>query len=215
MALDNKQTRLTAIYKQLYQYRHLLKGAPPLTIDLDVSPDSQISDGFSRLNEELNNVIGFLLGLPGSSLAIKTMIEALNKHYKKDDFWRYLLLDFIEIKQETEEENIAMEKKSMQDEGLDLYAKLREFQKRRKEIVDSFSEKMAAEKFPLDTRRLFKNYLNMADLDKEEAWRVLCTNPAFFSPLIVEDEKGKRLFSIKEAKEMNKKIGAFIQKLRA
>ena len=104
MALDNKQTRLTAIYKQLYQYRHLLKGAPPLTIDLDTLSDSQISDGFSQLNEELNNVIGFLLGLHGSSLPIKTMIDAVNKHYKKDDFWRSLLLDFIEIKQEIEEE---------------------------------------------------------------------------------------------------------------
>ena len=143
------------------------------------------------------------------------MIEAVNKHYKQDDFWRNLLLDYIEIRQEQEEQKIATEKKTMQEDGLSLYAKLREFQKRRKEIIDSFASKMAAEKFPVDATRLFKNYLNMADLDSEEAWRVLCTNPAFFSPLIVEDKNGKRVLSINEAKEINKKMGAFIRKMKA
>ena len=215
MELNNLQLRLIGIYKQLYQYKHLLKGAPVLSLDLNNVPDSNLENVYVQVDMELQAVTAYLMGLRGKSLPVMTMIEAVNKHYQKDDFWRALLLDYIDIRQTEEEEKIETEKKAMQQDGLSLYAKLREFQKRRKEIINSFATKIAAEKFPVDATRLFKNYLNMADLDSEEAWRVLCTNPAFFSPLIVTDEKGKRILSVNEAKEINKKMGAFIRKMKA
>ena len=55
----------------------------------------------------------------------------------------------------------------------------------------------------------------MADLDAKKAWDVLIENPAFFSPIIVEDENGKRILSIADAKDINKKIGAFAKKIKA
>ena len=215
MELNDIQTRIINVYKSLFQYRHLLKGAPVLSVDLANMSDSQIAENFVPLESELSAVIHYLMGLRGASFPVSVMLEAVNKHYKKDDFWRSLLLDYVEIKQLQAEAEVQAEKHAMQEEGIGLYEKLKEFQKRRKEIVDSFSEKIAPQKFPVDAKRLFKNYLNMADLDSEEAWRVLCTNPAFFSPLIVEDEKGKRLFSIKEAKEVNKKMADFLRKMKA
>ena len=214
MELNNLQLRLMGVYKQLYQYKHLLKGAPVLSFDLAKMSDSDLKNVFLQADNELKAVAGYLLGI-GAASSVAAMIDAVNKHYKQNDFWRNLLLDYIEIRQSEDETKVAEEKKARQEEGLSLYTKLREFQKRRKEIIDSFSQKISAEKFPVDATRLFKNYLNMADLDSEEAWRVLCTNPAFFSPLVVEDKNGKRVLSVNEAREVNKKMGDFIRKMKA
>ena len=110
---------------------------------------------------------------------------------------------------------MAEQQQQIQSQGLSLYEKLRNFQRRRKEIIDSFASKMAPENFPVNAERLFRNYLNMADLDAQKAWDVLIENPAFFSPIIVEDENGKRILSIADAKDINKKIGAFVKKIKA
>ncbi len=215
MPNNDKANRLVAIYKQIYQYRELLKNSPPLTFDLDTMDEQQVTDSFSSINEQLEAIIAYLLGFRAGTLSVDVMIDALNKHYKKDDFWRALLLDYIEIRQEIDEEDLESQKKEIQNSGVSLYEKLRDFQRRRREIIDSFSAKMVPQKFPVDCPKLFKNYLNMADLDAKQAWEVLTNNPAFFSSLIVEDENGKRVISIAQAKEINKKMGDFIKKLKA
>ena len=214
MNLNRRQMRLVGVYKQLYKYKDLLKNAPVLSCNLENIPDSELPNVFAQMEGELNSVIGYLLGMRGE-LKVNSMLEAINTHYKKEDFWRNLLLDFVEIKQEEAEHAIKEEKKVVQEDGLEIYAKLREFQKRRKEIIESFSEKIKGDNFPIDAKRLFKNYLNMADIDPKQAWEVLISNPAFFSPLIVEDANGKRTLSIKDAKDVNKKIGARLKKIKA
>ena len=55
----------------------------------------------------------------------------------------------------------------------------------------------------------------MADLDSDKAWNTLIANPAFFSPIIVEDNEGKRILSVDDAKKINKKMGSFIKKMKA
>ena len=55
----------------------------------------------------------------------------------------------------------------------------------------------------------------MADLDAEKAWDTLISNPAFFSPIVVEDKEGNRILSVDDAKKINKKMGSFIKKMKA
>lgn len=215
MELNDRQQRLINIYKQLYQYRDMLKGSPALTFDVDAMTGDSIANSFDAIKTQIVPVIAYLLGLRGTDLPVATMIDQLNRHYKKDDFWRNLLLNYIELCQEEDEEKLAEQQQQIQSQGLSLYEKLRNFQRRRKEIIDSFASKMAPENFPVNAERLFRNYLNMADLDAQKAWNVLIENPAFFSPIIVEDENGKRILSIADAKDINKKIGAFVKKIKA
>lgn len=215
MELNDRQQRLINIYKQLYQYRDMLKGSPALTFDVDAMTGDSIANSFDAIKTQIVPVIAYLLGLRGTELPVATMIDQLNRHYKKDDFWRNLLLNYIELCQEEDEEKLAEQQQQIQSQGLSLYEKLRNFQRRRKEIIDSFASKMAPENFPVNAERLFRNYLNMADLDAQKAWNVLIENPAFFSPIIVEDENGKRILSIADAKDINKKIGAFVKKIKA
>lgn len=215
MELNDRQQRLINIYKQLYQYRDMLKGSPALTFDVDAMTSDSIANSFDAIKTQIVPVIAYLLGLRGTELPVATMIDQLNRHYKKDDFWRNLLLNYIELCQEEDEEKLAEQQQQIQSQGLSLYEKLRNFQRRRKEIIDSFASKMAPENFPVNAERLFRNYLNMADLDAQKAWDVLIENPAFFSPIIVEDENGKRILSIADAKDINKKIGAFVKKIKA
>lgn len=215
MELNDRQQRLINIYKQLYQYRDMLKGSPALTFDVATMTSDSIANSFDAIKTQIVPVIAYLLGLRGTDLPVATMIDQLNRHYKKDDFWRNLLLNYIELCQEEDEEKLAEQQQQIQSQGLSLYEKLRNFQRRRKEIIDSFASKMAPENFPVNAERLFRNYLNMADLDAQKAWNVLIENPAFFSPIIVEDENGKRILSIADAKDINKKIGAFVKKIKA
>lgn len=215
MELNDRQQRLINIYKQLYQYRDMLKGSPALTFDVATMTSDSIANSFDAIKTQIVPVIAYLLGLRGTDLPVATMIDQLNRHYKKDDFWRNLLLNYIELCQEEDEEKLAEQQQQIQSQGLSLYEKLRNFQRRRKEIIDSFASKMAPENFPVNAERLFRNYLNMADLDAQKAWEVLIENPAFFSPIIVEDENGKRILSIADAKDINKKIGAFVKKIKA
>ena len=215
MAIDYKQQRLLDIYKKLYQYKDMLKGGANLTFDIDSMDSNTVETSFEQINSQLTASISYLLGLSSDKLSVKTMMDSLLKHYTKDDFWRKLLLDYIEIKQEEDEAELEIKREEIQKEGLSLNEKIREFQKQRKDLIRRFSEKIEPEKFPIDVQKMFKNYLHMADLDAEKAWDALITNPAFFSPIIVEDENGNRILSVESAKEINKKIGAFIKKMKA
>ena len=215
MATDYKQQRLLDIYKKLYQYKDMLKGGPNLTFDLNSMDSNLIETSLEQINAQLSQTISYLLGLKGKELTVHEMLDSLLVHYKNDDFWRRLLMDYIEIKQEEDEAAVEEQRTEIQKKATSLHERIREFQKQRKEIIRHFSEKIAPEKFPINAEKMFKNYLHMADLDADKAWEALVTNPAFFSPIIVEDENGNRILSVEGAKEMNKKIGNFIKKMKA
>lgn len=215
MAMDDKQQGLLDIYKKLYQYRDMLKGGPTLTFDTASMEPDAIEESFEQIDLQLATAISYLLGLGGKTLTVELMLASLNAHYKKDDFWRRLLLDYIEIQQQKDEESIEIQKQQVHQKGSTLLEKIREFQRKRKDLIRRFSAKLEPEKFPINAERMFKNYLHMADLDAQKAWDALITNPAFFSPIIVEDANGNRVISIENAKDINKKIGAFIKKTKA
>ena len=213
---DNyNQERLLEIYKKLYQYRDMLKNGPTLSFDVNAMDEGSVAGSFDAINAQLSQAISYLLGLQGKTLTVEAMLDSLIKHYTEDDFWRRLLLDYIEICQEADEAEVAQKKKEVAEHGKDLYEKIRAYQQQRKELIRRFSGEIEPQKFPINAERLFKNYLRMADLDPKKAWDVLITNPAFFSPIVVEDKDGNRILSVSDAKDINKKIGAFIKKMKA
>ena len=215
MAMDYKQLRLIEIYKKLYQYRDMLRGGPSLTLDVSAMDEDKQAESFRKMNSELTLTISYLLGLKEDQMSVQTMLDSLLKHYKNDDFWRRVILDYIEVQQEKDEEDIAIEKREVKKKGKSLQEKIRAFQKQRKELIKRFSAEIENEKFPVNAQRLFKNYLHMADLDAEKAWDTLIVNPAFFSPIVVEDKEGNRILSVDDAKKVNKKMGSFIKKMKA
>ena len=215
MAMDDKQQGLIGIYKKIYQYRDMLKGGPNLTFDTDSMDANAIEESFEQIDAQLKLVIGYLLGLSSEKLSVESMLNSLSEHYKKDDFWRRLLLDYIEIQQQKDEEEVEAQKVQLKSKGSSLFEKIREFQRQRRDLIRRFVAKMEPEKFPINAEKMFKNYLHMADLDAEKAWDALITNPAFFSPIIVEDANGNRIISVENAKAVNKKIGSFLKKIKA
>ncbi len=215
MSQDTQKEKIFKIYQQLFQYKDMLKNAPPLSFNLSQLSEDQRNAQEQDIRTELAALVAYLLGMRPENLSVIPMIEALNEHYKQDDFWRLTLLDYIDICQEQAEEQLAEKKKATAEEGNALYQKIMEYQRQRKEIIKSFANKLATQKFPINAERLFRNYLNMADIDATQAWDVLITNPASFSPIMVEDEKGKRIISVNAAKQLNKKIGSFIKSMKA
>jgi len=206
---------LFRIYQQLFQYKHLIPDAPEMTIDLDQIPPEQIDSQEQTIRSELAGVVAYLLGLKPDALTVTNMIPALQNRYKDDDFWRLLLLDYMDICQAQEEDQLAEQKKQVKAQGISLRQKIMEYQRQRKQLIKNFSKQLDTKQFPINSERLFKNYLNMADIDAKLAWETVTTNPAMFSPIIVEDRNGKRIISISAAKQINKKIGSYIKTMKA
>ena len=213
--MDYKQQRLVDIYKKLYQYRDMLRGGPTLTLDAGAMNENKLEESFRKMNSELALVVSYLLDLKEDQMSVTNMLDSLLKHYKNDDFWRRVLLDYIEVQQQKDEEELQIEKKEIRKKGKTLQEKIRAFQKQRKDLIKRFSAEIENEKFPVNAQKLFKNYLHMADIDSDKAWNTLIANPAFFSPIIVEDNEGKRILSVDDAKKINKKMGSFIKKMKA
>ena len=215
MPQPTPKEQIFKIYQQLFQYKDMLKNAPPMNFDIATLSEEQRDAQESNIRSELDAVIAYLLGMKPENLSVIPMIEALNQHYKQDDFWRLTLLDYIDVCQQEAEEKLEARKQAAIEEGNALYKRIMEYQRQRKEIIKSFANKLATQHFPINGERLFRNYLNMADIDANQAWEVLITNPAAFSPIIVEDEKGNRVISINDAKQINKKIGSYIKSMKA
>ena len=55
----------------------------------------------------------------------------------------------------------------------------------------------------------------MKKQDAKQAWEVLTTNPAFFSPIIVKDAMGGVVVSKEDAINENKKLAKFLKGLKA
>ena len=209
---------LLKIYKDLYTYKHLLKNSPEMTIDVATLSADEIPSDLPIIQQQTQAVIAYLLGvkeLPD----IPTMSARIDKYYQKDDFWRRLLLSYVDVCQSLENENSDPEIKAQQEQIVsqvkDLSDSVDEYIRKRKEIIARFSAKLDTQNFPIDSKKLFTNYLNMAEKDPENAWILLITSPAAFAPLRSVDASGRVLISPSQAKKINKNIGHFIKALKA
>ena len=71
---------LLAIYKDLFTYKHLLKGSPELTVDLSGVTAENLSTYLPVIQQQTQSVINYLLGVR-ETLNISAMLERINKHY--------------------------------------------------------------------------------------------------------------------------------------
>ena len=207
--------QIMEIYSNLWQYKDLLKGSPILELDpAQVTPETQTAL-MPQVEAKTKAVIGYLLGLRDSALSVTSMAAAIEKYYQKDDFWRRLLIKYVEAVHAHDVADLNDEKKAVFDQVSALSEKVASHRQERKDIVRAFAAAVEKEKFPVNAQKLFINYLNMADKNPQEAWSVLTTNPAYFSPIITNDSAGKTVLSPAQAKSQNEKLAQFLKKLKA
>ena len=238
---ENALKNLLEIYKNLYTYKHLLKGAPDITVDLDSLALAEISALLPTIEQQTAAVIAYLLGLK-TLPDTDAMLARINQYYQKDDFWRRLLLAYVDVCQapedqepsaeqeqpsaeqeqltaeqeqpSAEQEQLVAEQKQIALQCKELFDSVEGYIQRRKDIIDRFSKALDTQNFPIDSKRLFTNYLNMAEKDPENAWKLLMMSPAAFAPLKATDTSGKFLFSPTQAQKINKNIARFIRSLK-
>lgn len=205
---------LLDVYKSLYTYKDLLKGAPETTINLDALSAEDIQKHLPIIQQQTQAVITYLLGmkqLPDTP----TMLARINQHYTADDFWRRLLLSYAEVAQSSDDDVFNSQREEVLAEGKNLFNSVENYIQQRRNIIQRFSAKLDEQKFPIDSKKLLTNYLNMAERDPEGAWKLLISSPASFSPLKTSDASGRSSFSPSQAVKINHTIGSFIKNLKA
>lgn len=200
---------LVELYNRLLPHHSLIDGAPALTL---IEP-SENDEETIRL--ELNQNACYLLGLPSNTSDLEKMLNSLEKNYKDDDFWRSFLLDYITFLYEEKKAAVSKETQETRERLMQSLQEILALKQAKNDTIRTFSEKVEAKRYPVDARKLFRNYLSYADKNPKEAWEMVTKNPAFFSPIKARDPKtGKMFFSPDKAREINKKLGSFIKGLK-
>ena len=216
--IDNTAEETLLIYEDLYKYRDLLKDGPMLSVDVESKFDEEgdaLEEAYPTVQSELKSMMGYLLGLPEQELTVPNMLNSVQKNYPNDDYWRQILIRYIELQQTLDEEEIERKSDEMLIQGQKIMNDIQEYKSKKTAIIQSFSKAIDVKGYPINSRRLVVNYLKMSKYDDKKAWETITTNPAFFAPLEVVDENGKRLMSVSDAKKLNKEIGGYIKKLKA
>lgn len=216
--IENTAEETLLIYEDLYKYRDLLKDGPMLSVDVESKFDEEgdaLEEAYPTVQSELKSMMGYLFGLPEQELTVPNMLNSVQKNYPNDDYWRQILIRYIELQQTLDEEEIERKSDEMLIQGQKIMNDIQEYKSKKTAIIQSFSKAIDVKGYPINSRRLVVNYLKMSKYDDKKAWETITTNPAFFAPLEVVDENGKRLMSVSDAKKLNKEIGGYIKKLKA
>ena len=216
--IENTAEETLLIYEDLYKYRDLLKDGPMLSVDVESKFDEEgdaLEEAYPTVQSELKSMMGYLFGLPEPELTVPNMLNSVQKNYPNDDYWRQILIRYIELQQTLDEEEIERKSDEMLIQGQKIMNDIQEYKSKKTAIIQSFSKAIDIKGYPINSRRLVVNYLKMSKYDDKKAWETITTNPAFFAPLEVVDENGKRLMSVSDAKKLNKEIGGYIKKLKA
>ena len=216
--IENTAEETLLIYEDLYKYRDLLKDGPMLSVDVESKFDEEgdaLEEAYPTVQSELKSMMGYLFGLPEPELTVPNMLNSVQKNYPNDDYWRQILIRYIELQQTLDEEEIERKSDEMLIQGQKIMNDIQEYKSKKTAIIQSFSKAIDVKGYPINSRRLVVNYLKMSKYDDKKAWETITTNPAFFAPLEVVDENGKRLMSVSDAKKLNKEIGGYIKKLKA
>lgn len=209
---------LIKTYQSLYEQKDLLGEAKGvLEIDLSsVAVDDLTEDQLGQIEKIVAYVVSYLLGIKDvlSEDEIKVM-QLIRDNYDEQEFWRDLLYDFVEYLIKKEREEIIKEEIKLLEESSETMKELYQMEKTEKAIIKTFADKIKKEGFRVDGEKLIERYLNMRRQDKNKAWEVLTTNPAFFAPIKVKDSMGVVVLKPEEAKEENKKLAKFLKHLKA
>lgn len=202
------------VYEQLFKYKDLLQGAPVMTIDPASVTNETFAVAFPNIHQQTRLIMGYLMGLKDRDLEPQKMVKSVEKNYQKDDFWRRLIVKYIEAVQAEDESNYNIRKTNILNDANTVLEKMRAYKAARKKLIEAYSAELDKEGFLIDSKKLFRNYMNMAQRNQDKAWELVTVNPAAFSPILVFDKDGNRLLTAKEAHAHNEKIGRFIKKIK-
>jgi len=92
-----------------------------------------------------------------------------------------------------------------------------------RKMIEMFALKIEQGGFPVDARKLVRNYLSACRRDPDEAYKLLTTNPAYFSPLILKGKtslwrkitgKGPKMPSPDVGQKINRELARFLKNLK-
>ena len=145
---------------------------------------------------------------------IVKIAERVASGYKDQEYWRELLFDYIDYLLLKEKEEIIQEERALLQESKEALKNILTVEAKEKKVIQSFASKIKEAGFKVNAEQLVANYLKMMQQDAQEAWKVLTTNPAMFSPILVKDAKGKVCLSAAQAVEENRRLARFLKGLR-
>ena len=179
-------------------------------INIDQNPEDclRVMDAFGKAAEFAKEK-----GLTGR-MTQKEANEFVRENAKKDSFEGTMLRKFAELKTSI-------------DLGIGLRLRMFDFfsfKSKKEELLEPHYQKeeiiekagSAIEKagFPVDGRKLIRNYLKAAETNGEEAFKTLITVPATFAPIMTNDvKKGSFRVNPEEGRRINKELASFLKKL--
>lgn len=108
--------------------------------------------------------------------------------------------------------------KDMKRENQKIADGIRRIDEDEREVMAAFVAAIERKRFPVNARKLVKNYFTLSKKDPDKAYKTLISNPLFFSPILME-KMPKKFFGLikpnaKDAMIVNKRLGAFLKNLK-
>ena len=209
----NNLDKVIHIYQRFYAQRGVLNGAPTLSINADAVGTAEFPT--EKAVAEMDAVAAYLMGLAGlKNIPFERQVKIVKESYQGQPFWQELLYDYLELKLDLEDERLEKQAEEVSDKILMTQYLIAEHEDHEEEIINHYAAKVAKEKFHVDAVALIRNYMKMIRKDPKKAWEVLITNPAYFSPIKTEDEKGKKVLSPAQAISENARLAHFLKGLK-
>lgn len=209
--------KFLSVYQEFFKNKDLLGEAGAF---LSVLPEEILAeDGWGvRANEADNKLLSMFTQLVGgldvTGDEYTKVVEKIAEGYKDQPYWRELLFDCVEYFLLKEEKEIIQREKELLNESKAVLNDILLIEAQEKKVVQSFAEKIKEAGFKVNAQMLVSNYLKMCQQNKEEAWSVLTTNPALFSPILVKDKNGKVILTPDQAREENARLAKFLKRLK-
>lgn len=204
--------KIFQMYQRFFAQKNILTEAPQLTIDINAVGVAEFPQ--EQALAEMNRVASYLMGRSDiQKIPFNDQVKIVKDAYQEQPFWQNLLFDYLNLTLDVEEARLKKEGEDLQDELEYALYKLQEKQSEQEELIDLYAKKIKDAGFQVDAHNLIKNYFKMLKRDKDEAWKVLTTNPAYFSPIITQDGE-KQILTPAKAIDENKRLAAFLKGLK-
>lgn len=128
-----------------------------------------------------------------------------------------IVLGFLFVLADMQSVQNKLEMQEVDDERAELAEQIRDRQSEESDIKQAFVAAIERKHFPVDADKLITNYMTFARKSPEEAYRLLTTNPLYFSPIQIE-KMPRRFFGLMppspaDALKVNKQLAHFLKKL--
>lgn len=205
--------KISKMYQRFYAQKGILTGAPALTIDANAIGGAEFPT--DKAVAEMAAVASYLMGVTDMrKIPFERAVQIVQDAYAAQKFWQDLLFDYLGLTLDLEEADLKKEGAQIQEQISNGIEELENHERKVEAIVQHFSDKIAAEKFHVDGKKLIQNYLKMMRRDSKEAWNVLITNPAYFSPIVTKDEAGGQVLTPDQAIDENARLAKFLKNVK-